>query len=159
MKWRAIFGVNNINGFAVNDTMPWPHSSEDLQRFKRLTINSTVIMGRGTWESSMPTPLPKRKNIVLSQTMIQPSDESCIVCNTIQNLIDTVKKDSHVWVIGGVKTLWTLREYISEVHLSKFYISDRADVTMDTNKYLEEYTLYHKEWFDDHVYRVYVRHC
>jgi len=36
--------------------MPW-HYPEDLKRFKRLTLGSTVIMGRLTWESLAKKPL------------------------------------------------------------------------------------------------------
>lgn len=42
---------------------------EDLERFRNLTRNHPIIMGRKTWES-LPTerrPLPKRTNIVVSR--------------------------------------------------------------------------------------------
>ena len=42
---------------------------KDLQRFKNLTTNNSVIMGRKTWESLPPKfrPLPNRKNIILTK--------------------------------------------------------------------------------------------
>ena len=39
-----------------DNTIPW-YYSEDLKRFKRLTIGKTVIMGRNTWESLQIKPL------------------------------------------------------------------------------------------------------
>lgn len=46
--------------------LPW-HIPEDLARFKRLTLDHTVIMGRKTWEFDLKKrPLPHRRTIVLS---------------------------------------------------------------------------------------------
>ena len=45
--------------------IPW-HYPGDLQRFKRLTLGHTVIMGRRTWESLPRKPLPGRRNLVLT---------------------------------------------------------------------------------------------
>lgn len=49
-----------------DNDLPW-RLSEDLRRFKALTLGNPVIMGRRTFES-MGRPLPERRNIVLSTT-------------------------------------------------------------------------------------------
>ncbi|MEK6896379.1 MAG: dihydrofolate reductase, partial [Nanoarchaeota archaeon] len=49
--------------------LPW-HISEDLKRFKQLTLNHPVIMGRKTYEAivkRLGKPLPNRTNIVLTK--------------------------------------------------------------------------------------------
>jgi dihydrofolate reductase len=46
--------------------VPW-HLPGDLKRFKARTLGRTVVMGRRTWESIGAKPLPKRRNIVVSQ--------------------------------------------------------------------------------------------
>jgi dihydrofolate reductase len=43
--------------------IPWKHPG-DFRRFKQLTMESAVVMGRRTWES-IGKPLPGRTNIVL----------------------------------------------------------------------------------------------
>ena len=45
--------------------IPW-HISDDLKRFKRLTMGHPIIMGRKTYES-IGKPLPGRTNIVLTR--------------------------------------------------------------------------------------------
>ena len=50
------------NVIGKDNTIPW-HYSEDLKRFKRLTIGKTVIMGRKTWESLPVKPLPALPSI------------------------------------------------------------------------------------------------
>src|ERR1700744_4976838 len=44
--------------------IPW-HISDDLKRFKALTMGGTVVMGRKTWASLPKTRLPGRRNIVV----------------------------------------------------------------------------------------------
>jgi len=45
--------------------LPWS-IPEDLRRFRALTIDGTVIMGRRTWQSLPVRPLPRRRNVVLT---------------------------------------------------------------------------------------------
>jgi dihydrofolate reductase len=63
MVWaQARDGVIGADG-----GLPW-HLPEDLVLFRRLTMGSTVVMGRRTWES-LPDrfrPLPGRANVVLT---------------------------------------------------------------------------------------------
>lgn len=51
-------------GIGKNDTIPWK-LPEDIKRFREVTSGNTVLMGRTTYES-IGSPLPKRRNIVLS---------------------------------------------------------------------------------------------
>ncbi|HMH64254.1 MAG TPA: dihydrofolate reductase, partial [Rhizomicrobium sp.] len=46
--------------------IPW-HISEDMKRFKALTIGHTVVMGRKTWDSLPRKPLPGRINVVVTR--------------------------------------------------------------------------------------------
>jgi dihydrofolate reductase len=67
---QIIIIVAEAKGVIGKDgTLPW-HFSDDLKRFKDLTIGNPVIMGRKTYESivkRLGTVLPGRKNIVLSR--------------------------------------------------------------------------------------------
>jgi len=45
--------------------LPW-HISEDLKRFKRLTMGTAMVMGRRTYDS-LPGLLPGRRHIVLTR--------------------------------------------------------------------------------------------
>ena len=48
-----------------NNWLPW-EIPEELAMFRKLTSNSTVIMGRKTYDS-VGRPLPKRNNIIISR--------------------------------------------------------------------------------------------
>lgn len=57
---------NNVIG--VNNTLPWKQKN-DMQRFKALTLNKALVMGRKTFESFGAKPLPNRlHHMVLTRT-------------------------------------------------------------------------------------------
>jgi dihydrofolate reductase len=54
------------NGVIGKDgAIPW-RISDDLRRFKALTMDKTIVMGRKTWDSLPKKPLPGRRNIVVT---------------------------------------------------------------------------------------------
>ena len=150
---NAIFAVNAVDSFGTGEDMPWPRNKLDLQRFKALTVNNTVIMGRGTWDSDMPNPLPNRRNIVLSTRLV---DHRCEVFRDA-SAVAGMAQDETVFVIGGAVTLWQLRPFINTVYLTRFNSSDQSLVVLDTKKYLENFELSSSETLDDHVFEIYKR--
>src|SRR3569833_4752642 len=55
------------NGVIGNQgIIPW-RISEDMKRFKALTLGHTVVMGRKTWDSLPKKPLPGRVNVVVTR--------------------------------------------------------------------------------------------
>lgn len=85
-------GVIGLHG-----TIPW-HYSSDMKRFKRRTLNSTIIMGRNTWESLPRKPLPERQNIVISS-------RQGLACERYASINQALANAQHenVWFIGGVQ--------------------------------------------------------
>ena len=78
--------------------LPW-RLPKDLQRFKQLTVDHTVIMGRKTFEE-IKHPLANRRNVVISRdpgfhprgvTVVPSLDEALALGAT----------ESEVFVIGG----------------------------------------------------------
>ncbi|MEX0918834.1 MAG: dihydrofolate reductase [Candidatus Paceibacterota bacterium] len=91
----------SLNGVIGKEgRMPWRLPS-DLKNFKVLTLGSTVIMGRKTFESLPPKfrPLPGRTNIVLSRSPQWQPDGQVTVC---RSWFEVEKiQDEGVFVIGG----------------------------------------------------------
>lgn len=86
-------------------TLPNWKAPGDLKRFKDLTLNKLVLMGRNTWES-LPggTGLSNRVNMVLSTSMKELPLDGPFIANSItmalSKIIDLGMQDK-ILVIGG----------------------------------------------------------
>lgn len=88
---HAIWAQNEAGIIGDGATMPW-HVPEDLKHFKEKTLGADVIMGRKTWESLPKTPLPGRRNIIISR---RPAGE----WSAGAEVTDTIPTTG--WIIGG----------------------------------------------------------
>ena len=110
---KLIWAQDSLGGIGISNKLPW-HFSEDLQKFKSLTLNSTIVMGRKTWESLKIKPLPKRKNIVLSSKKI--NDVECY--KSIEELMNSLNNESSFFVIGGAQIYKIFYPLAHELHIS-----------------------------------------
>lgn len=106
--------------------LPWS-LPEDLQRFKELTMGSTVVMGRTTWES-LPTsvrPLPGRRNIVLSRA----PDYEAPGAEVVGSLDDALAAaEGDVWVIGGASVYAEAIARADRIVRTRLHVSVEGDV-------------------------------
>lgn len=99
MNLTIIAAISKNNVIGKYGEIPW-YIPEDIKRFKDITFNHPVIMGRKTYESLSEKfkPLPGRKNIVLSNTLNEQSG-IYLARNIEQAISFTDNKDS--FIIGG----------------------------------------------------------
>ena len=116
MQIHLIWAQEDNGGIGKNGKLPW-HISEDLKNFKRLTLGSTILMGRNTWESLPVRPLPERRNIVLSSKEI-PNVE----CYTsVEECIEKLDDDGtdKFFVIGGSTVYQNFIHRADELHITQ----------------------------------------
>lgn len=87
---------NNVIG--KDNDIPWRIPGEQL-RFKELTMNKTVIMGRKTYES-LGKKLKGRKIIVISRTLKENCDEFRVV-TSINKALEMIEGEDEVFIAGG----------------------------------------------------------
>lgn len=95
----ACVDKNQLIGY--DGSIPW-HYSADLKRFRNVTTNNIVVMGRKTYES-IGKPLVNRENIIISNQSKQiPGTTVCTMSYFLENAknLDNNKK---VWIIGGAE--------------------------------------------------------
>lgn len=119
---KAIVACSPEGIIAIDGKMPW-NVSEDLKRFKSLTLNNIVIYGRKTYESFDKKPLPGRTNYVVGTTLTFSDiantnatafyDLNCAI-NTAQ--IQYPKKD--VWICGGASIYEQTLPIVDELELT-----------------------------------------
>ena len=147
---RGILVAVSPEGIIGKDnTIPW-HYSADLKRFKRLTTDNTIIMGRKTWESLPIKPLPNRRNIVITRSSIK--DIECF--QSIDDALQTCEGD--VWFIGGagiyqeamqkadIIDMTLVPDSVSGEDCIYFPAIDKSWIEGDTNELEDDHKLGHK---------------
>jgi dihydrofolate reductase len=94
-----IVAVSEDWGIGKDNELLW-HISEDLKRFKKLTLGNTVIMGKKTWESLPRRPLTGLNNIVLTDDALERI-EFCVTAYSIEDALSKCTKDEEIFIIGG----------------------------------------------------------
>jgi dihydrofolate reductase len=90
------YAANRVIG--KDGKMPW-HLSEDLKRFRQLTMGHHIVMGRKTWES-IGKLLPGRKHIVVTRRSGYRVPGAQVV-DSMEAAIAAAKGDSEIFIIGG----------------------------------------------------------
>ncbi|MBR5436082.1 MAG: dihydrofolate reductase [Muribaculaceae bacterium] len=76
------------------------HISDDLRRFKAITMGHPIIMGRKTFESFPKGALPGRRNIVVTRSA-DYSASGIETASSVEAAIDMVEDVDEAFVIGG----------------------------------------------------------
>lgn len=97
-KISLIAALDNEFAIGRHNSLPW-HLPADLQRFKALTLNKTIIMGRKTAES-LGRALPKRRNVVLSRSGYVPFD-GMEAAKSFDDVLTLCKNEVELCIIGG----------------------------------------------------------
>ena len=98
--------------------LPW-RLSDDLKRFKAVTMGKPVVMGRKTWES-IGRPLPGRQNIVITRQPGYVAEGATVVCGRNEAIV-AAHGAEEIMVIGGSE-IYALflpaaeRLYVTRVH-------------------------------------------
>ncbi len=88
--------TNNVIG--VQGELPW-RLSDDLKRFKALTMGKPIVMGRLTWES-IGKPLPGRQNIVITRSEGFAAEGADVVASPAAAL-NAADNAEEIMIIGG----------------------------------------------------------
>ena len=108
--------ANNVIG--AQGDLPW-RLSDDLKRFKTVTMGKPIVMGRKTWES-IGRALPGRRNIVITRQQ-DFAAEGCDVVQSTDEAIVAAGDVDEIMVIGGSEVYALFlpvahRLYLTRVH-------------------------------------------
>ena len=104
MLKNLIVAIGENGEIGQNNQLLWKNK-EDLKRFKHLTFNNTVIMGRNTMESLPNKNLYNRFNIVVSPSLIKQGKVSThknLIANSIEEALKIAENfNKDIFFIGG----------------------------------------------------------
>lgn len=101
MKISLIAAVAANNVIGQDNDLVW-RLPDDFKRFKRITSNHYILMGRKTFES-LGTPLPNRTHIVITRNQNYHVPEGHYVFPSVEKAFIFCQKRNvdHLYVIGG----------------------------------------------------------
>ncbi len=145
MKISLIVAAATNNVIGRDGGLPW-HLSDDLKRFKKLTVGKPIIMGRLTHES-IGKPLPDRTNIVIS-SQVGLEIEGCEVVATPEEALELAAGAEEVMVIGGGRIYEQMMPKADRIYMT--FIDDAVDGdTFFPEVRSEEWQVFSQEDFPD----------
>ena len=133
MAVNAILACDIEHGIGKNGGLPWPHHSEDMKWFRENTEGGIVIMGRKTWESIGCRPLPRRKNIIITNSKVY-GDYDSVYHGDMQKLLQVIQSDHpgvDLWIIGGGNIYEQALPYCDNLYLTMFHNKYDCDTFVD----------------------------
>jgi dihydrofolate reductase len=131
-----VVAVSKNNVIGKDNQLLWK-LSDDLKRFKKLTTNHCIVMGRKTYDS-IGKALPNRTNIIITKNKNFHIDDAIILHN-IQDVIEYAKSknETELFIIGGGEIYKQALEITNKIYLTK------VDVDIDGDTFFHYNT---QEW-------------
>jgi dihydrofolate reductase len=114
--------TNNVIGTQGN--LPW-RLSDDLKRFKKITMGKPIIMGRLTHES-IGRPLPGRQNIVITRQRDYVA-EGCEVVESAAAALAVAGEVSENMIIGGSEIYTLFLPLANRIYLTRVLADVQGD--------------------------------
>jgi dihydrofolate reductase len=115
-----LISVINVNGTLIENIPQDFYLPEDLKRFRELTTNHIVVMGRKTFDT-LKTPLSNRINIVITRNTHHKNSINVFYC-TLEELDGVLQHMKHfnkkVFVIGGGEIYSALLDKCDTLHFT-----------------------------------------
>jgi len=119
--------MDRKRGIGADNKLPW-RLSADLKRFRELTMDHHIIIGRKTFES-IGRPLPGRRMIVVTRD-VKYKAEGCDVAHSVEDAINLAREkgESEVFICGGAEIYAQTIEIVDRMYLT--FVD--AEVAADT---------------------------
>ena len=127
MILSLIVAASQNGVIGANNKLPW-RLPADLKRFKALTLNHPILMGRKTYES-IGKPLPGRTNIVITG---QNDFEApgCRVASSLEEAFRLCKNEAQVFVIGGASIYEQALPRAHRIYLTRIHHNFDGDTRL-----------------------------
>lgn len=124
MQISLIVAMDENRVIGKNNQIPW-HLPADLKRFRKLTMNKHVIMGRKTYES-IGKPLLGRHIIVVTRDKKYIA-EGCMVVNSINDAFFEALSVKEIIVAGGSEIYEQFLFRANRIYLTKIHEEFEGD--------------------------------
>jgi dihydrofolate reductase len=131
-------------GIGIHNQLPW-YLSDDLKRFRALTMGHHIVMGRKTYES-IGGQLPGRTMIVVTHNPEYPA-EGVLMANSLTGALEQAETrgENEVFIIGGAEIFAQSMAKADHIYLTQVHTIVDADVffpKFDRDTWIEKESLW-----------------
>ena len=142
-------------GIGYKNKLPW-NIPDDLELFKKITLNKTIVMGRKTMQSINNKSLKNRLNIVLTHNINKYVNYKDFKFIDNYNEIIKLSLKTNIYVIGGVEIYNLFKNNVEIIHLSKVKKNFLCDRFINL-KILDNFKIINKTKYNDFTYYKYIK--
>ena len=146
--------IDPNKGIGIKGSLPW-HIKEELQVFKRNTMDKHILMGQTTYDN-LPGNLPGRKIIVVSIDPEYKKDEVEVIYDLISFLKEHQHDETEYIVCGGASIYRQSYEYATKAYVSfikKEYEVDTKFESFDLNDWNITKEIDHQDFIERELVR------
>jgi dihydrofolate reductase len=124
MMISIIVAATENGVIGAHGELPW-RLSDDLRRFKQLTMGKPIVMGRKTWDS-IGRPLPGRQNILITR-QADFAAPGCDVVASPDAALTVAGDADEIMVIGGSQVYALFLPDAARVYLTRVHAEIEGD--------------------------------
>lgn len=126
MKISIVVAAAENGVIGKDNQLLWKLSS-DLKRFKNITTNHYILLGRKTFES-IGRPLPNRTSLIISRNF-ECDFENCFVFGTINDAIvfAAQQNQQEIFIVGGGEIYKQIMPLVNTIHLTIVHTEIEGD--------------------------------
>ncbi len=102
------------------------HISKDLKRFKEITKDHYIVMGKRTYFSLPVRPLPNRTSLIITDVENEVID-NCLMAYSIEDAIEKMDPHKENFIIGGGSVYSQFMPYADKLYITRVHKDFEAD--------------------------------
>ena len=138
------------------------HISKDLKRFKQITKDHYIVMGKRTYYSLPVRPLPNRTSLIITDVADEEID-NCLMAYSIEDAVSKMDSSKENFVIGGGSIYKQFMPLANKLYITRVHKEFEAD-TFFPDISLNEWELTSQEYVNDdpqndfsYTFEIYIR--
>lgn len=116
-KISIIVAIASNHAIGKNNDLLW-YISRDLKRFKEITLNHFIVMGKKTYFSLPKRPLPNRTSMIITDVAGEEID-GCLMAYSIDDAISKMDIEKENFVIGGGSIYSQFLHHADKMYITK----------------------------------------
>jgi dihydrofolate reductase len=145
MKVSIIVAVADNGVIGSKGDLPW-HQSADLKRFKAMTMDHSMIMGRKTFDT-LGKPLPGRTIIVVTRNR-DFAVPDILTAGSVESALLLAQGDSEVFIAGGAEIFALSLHRADVMYLTRVHGEPEGDTFFPEFDDVNEWRLIDSEHFE-----------